>query len=190
VITRALIQNFWASFGVGGFRKRLEQWSEKWKGRTESFRENPITGGAPNRWEEQLGSALFQTIGSAKSWALNEPRRRRLFSLCIDDWCRKTWASELFSGAIAVEVSNGGESYPPAFRVQGYKARTLADLKTKLGYFPEGTTFRWCPQTFNPFDAYTPGERKEMYEDLSVFLSQRSMSIEPESPKCTGGSNQ
>jgi hypothetical protein len=84
-------------------------------------------------------------------------------------------------------VSSGGEAYPPAFRVQGYTARTFADLKIKLGHFSAGTTFRWCPQTVNPFDAYTPGQREEMYEDLSVFLLKRSMIIEPESAKCTMG---
>jgi hypothetical protein len=87
-----------------------------------------------------------------------------------------------------VDVSNGGEAYPPAFRVEGYTARTLADLKAKLVYFPAGTTFRWCPQTFNPFDAYTPGQRQEMLEDLLAFLSKRSMAIVPYSPeKCTPG---
>lgn len=125
--------------------KRLEQWSEKWKGRTEELQTHPITGAAPNRWEEQLGSALLHAVGSAKSWVIDEPRRQRLLALCIDDWCRKRWASEVLSGTFLIDVSNGGEMFPAAFRLDGYTAHTLVDLKIKLEHFPAGTTFRWCP---------------------------------------------
>ena len=75
--------------------KRLEQWSEKWKGRSDEFRGNPITGVAPNRLEEQLGRTLFDSIGGAKSWAVTEPRRKRLLALCIDDWCREGWSAQV-----------------------------------------------------------------------------------------------
>jgi hypothetical protein len=103
----------------------------------------------------------------------------------VDDWCKKTWSSDLFTGPVSLDISNGGEMYPTAFRVQGYTARTFSELKTKLEQFPSGTTFRWCPQASNPFDAFTPGQRKEMFEDLSIFLSKHSMIVEPYSTeKC------
>jgi hypothetical protein len=105
--------------------------------------------------------------------------------MCVDDWCRKAWASEVFANPIRIDVSNGGEVYPSAFRLQGYAAPTLADLKIKLEQFPAGTTFRWCPQ---PFDAYTPGQHQEIVDNSSVFVSRHSMTIEPYSAeKCVPG---
>jgi hypothetical protein len=165
--------------------KRLEQWSAQWRGRASELQAHPITGTAPNRSEERLGSALFQAIASAKSWVIDESGRRRLLTLCVDDWCRQSWARDLLSGTILIDVSNGWESYPTAFRVQGYAGRSLADLKAKLEHFPTGSKFRWCPQSFNPLDAFTPGQLQEMFDDVLRFLSKRSMSIEPYSAeKC------
>jgi hypothetical protein len=169
--------------------KRLEQWSEKWRGRTTEFDTNPITKVAPNRDEEELGAVLFQAIGSAKSWLLDEPRRARLISLCVDDSCKETWSRDLLSDTIPVDVSNGGAAYPAAFRMAGFEAGTFEELQTKMQQFPAGTKFRWCPQAFNPFDTFTPGQRQEMFERLTTALSERSVSIEPYSEeKCLPGS--
>jgi hypothetical protein len=140
---------------------------------------------APNRDEERLGAALFQAIGSAKSWLLDEPRRERLIALCVDDRCKESWGEDLLSGTIPVDVSNGGANYPAAFRVAGFQARTFEELETKMQQFPAGTKFCWCPQAWNPFDSFTPGQRAEMLERLTTVLSKRSISVEPYSAeKC------
>jgi hypothetical protein len=157
--------------------KRLERWSERWRGRASELAVHPITG--VRNSDDQLGSTLFGAIASAQSWVLDEPRRKRLLGLCVDDWCRQQWGRELQSGVIPVEVSNGGAMYPAAFRVAGYTAPTLEGLKRKLQQFPAGSAFRWCPQAWNPSDAFTPGQREEMFKELAGFLSTRSMSIEP-----------
>jgi hypothetical protein len=54
--------------------KRLERWSERWRGRAEELEIHPITGSVPNA-ESQLGPALFTAIASARSWVLDESRR-------------------------------------------------------------------------------------------------------------------
>ncbi len=90
--------------------KRLERWSERWKGRTEELLSNPITGVGP-RAEQQLESALFRAIGSATAWLPDEPRQKRLLELCIDDDCRQAWGHDLLTGALPVHVSSGGELY-------------------------------------------------------------------------------
>jgi hypothetical protein len=87
-----------------------------------------------------------------------------------------------------VDASSGGPTYPAAFRVDGFRAATLEGLKKKLQQFPAGTEFRWCPQASNPFDAFSPGQREEMFKELEAFLSERSMSIEPYlEEKCVPG---
>ncbi len=164
--------------------RRLEQWSDKWRGRAAEIAPNPITGFGPNDGEQRLGTALFAAIASAKSWVMDENRRQRLFSLCIDDECGQQ-QSHPISGPIVVDASSGGSLYPSTFHVARYAARTFHDLKLKLQQFPPGTIFLWCPQGFNPFDAFTPGQRDEMFSELRAFLSQHSMNIEPYSEeKC------
>jgi|HubBroStandDraft_6_1064221.scaffolds.fasta_scaffold569278_1 hypothetical protein len=64
--------------------------------------------------------------------------------------------------------------YPSAFRVDGLTSATFDELKSKLQQFPAGTVFRWCPQISNPFDAFSPGQREDMFKDLAGFLSKRS----------------
>ncbi|MGA2144201.1 MAG: hypothetical protein ABSH49_04480 [Bryobacteraceae bacterium] len=167
--------------------KRLERWSAQWRGRSAELAVHPITEMAPKP-ESQLGPALSEAIASAQSWVLDEPRRKRLLALCIDDRCREQWGQEPPHGPIPVEVSSGGGMYPAAFSVERYIANTLEGLKTKLLQFPAGSTFRWCPQAASPSDAFSPGQRTEMFNDLSAFLSKRSMRIEPYlEEKCTPG---
>ncbi len=169
--------------------KRLEKWSEQWRGRTLEFDVHPITGGLPNQ-ESLLGPALFGGIPSAKAWVMDEPRWHRLSNLCIDEQCRKQWAQAPVSTVRTIDVSNGGGMYPAAFRVNGYQTSTFEALKDKLKHFPQGTTFRWCPQTFNPFDDFSPGQREEMYRELIPFVTALSMTIEPYAEaKCLSGQN-
>jgi hypothetical protein len=164
--------------------KRLEQWSERWRGRTLELGGNPITSAGP-REEQRLGYDLFRAIGSASAWPLDEPRRRRLVALCIHDDCREAWGYDHLTGTVALDVSSGGEYYPAAFRVTGFTAPSMDALKRKLQQFPDRTVFRWCPQAGNAFDTFSDGQRSEMFADLSVFLSKLSMQIEPYSEeKC------
>ena len=158
--------------------KRLERWADRWRGRAAELEVHPITGSVPNP-DGQLGPALSRALASAKSWVLDESRRRRLVGLCVDDRCREQWGRERPPGPIPVEASGGGPTYPAAFRVEGYAAATLEGLKRKLQEFPAGTAFRWCPQALDPFDEFSPGQREEMFKELAGFLSTRSMSIEP-----------
>lgn len=169
--------------------KRLEQWSEKWRGRTSEFDVQPITGRLPNP-ESRLGAVLFRAIASAKSWLLDDQRRQRLRVLCLDEACRQEWAPPRPADPLKIDVSNGGEIYPAAFRVDGYQASTLGALKEKLLQYPAGTQFRWCPQAFNPFDGFSPGQREDMYRELKPLLAARSLAIEPYvEDKCLPGRN-
>ena len=64
----------------------------------------------------------------------------------------------------------------------------LEALKRKLQQYPAGTAFRWCPQAWNPSDAFSPGQRDDMYKELAGFLAKRSMNIEPYvEEKCVPG---
>jgi hypothetical protein len=157
--------------------KRLEKWSQQWSGRAAELEGHPITGIGPNE-ERRLGTALFNSIATAQAWLLNERRRRRLAALCVDDWCREQWGSARASGAIRIEVANGGRIYPTAFHVDDYSSVTLEGLKQKLQQFPAGTLFCWSPQTADPADGFSRGQRQEMFQDLRAFLSEHSMSIE------------
>jgi len=167
--------------------KRLERWSETWRGRAQELAGHPITGRVPDP-ESQLGSALFDSIATAQSWVLDEPRRKRLAAMCVDESCKEVWGKESEAGEISVEASSGGSLYPTAFRVEGYSASTLDALKRKLQQYPAGTAFRWCPQAGNPSDKFSPGQRDDMYRDLAAFLSKRSMNLEPYvEEKCVPG---
>lgn len=141
--------------------KRLEAWSERWRGRTAEFEVHPITGGIPP-WESRVGPALRSALAYAKSWVLDEPRRQRLLGLCIDADCREEWQRPLSSVERRIDVSNGGAIFPAAFRVDGYSAPSLAELREKLSQYPRGTAFCWCPQVSSPFDTFTDGQRAEM----------------------------
>jgi hypothetical protein len=157
--------------------KRLEEWSGQWRGRAAELESNPITGAGPNE-ERRLGTALFSSIATAQSWLLDEPRRKRLDALCVDDWCREQWGSASVSEALPIEAVNGGSMYPSSFRVDGYSSATLEGLKRKLQQFPAGTLFSWCQQAADPTDGFSPGQREEMFQDLTAFVSEHSMSVE------------
>jgi hypothetical protein len=164
--------------------KKLEQWSQRWRGRAAELRVHPITG-AGRAEEDRLGDALFDAIASAKAWWLDEPRRKRLTELCIDDWCIQRWKPKPLESPFMIDVSNGGSSYPAAFRVDGYTEPTLEALKTKVAQFPAGSQFRWCPQADSPFDFFSPGQREDMFKEIKGYLSTRSMAIEPyDAKKC------
>jgi hypothetical protein len=162
----------------GPLWKRLEEWSEQWRGRAAELEGHPITGTGLNE-ERRLGTALFSSIATAQAWLLDEPRRKRLAALCVDDWCREQWGSARVSAALPIEAANGGWIYPSSFRVDGYSSATLEGLKRKLQQFPAGTLFRWCPQAVDPADGFSPGQRQEMFQDLTAFLLEHSMKIEP-----------
>ena len=63
--------------------------------------------------------------------------------------------------------------------MNGYTADTFEELKAKLQQFSAGAAFRWCPKAYNPFDAFSNGQRREMFDQLTAFLSHQSKSIEP-----------
>jgi hypothetical protein len=63
--------------------------------------------------------------------------------------------------------------------VDAYEALTLDALKQKLQHFPAGTVFRWCPQAYNPFDGFSPGQRDNMFQQLRTILRTRSITLEP-----------
>jgi hypothetical protein len=168
--------------------KRLEQWSRAWKGRAEELENNPITGVGPFA-EKELGFALFGAITSAKSWLFDEPRRKRLLELCIDEACRMRIGNEWpLDAAVPIDVTNGGELYPAAFRAGAFAASSFEELEAKLRQFPAGARFRWCTQSGNPFDAFSDGQRQEMFDRLSAFLAARSITLEPYvADKCMPG---
>ena len=162
----------------GPLWKRLEKWSEQWRGRAGELTGHPITGGGRNK-ESQLGTALFSSIATAQAWLLDEPRQKRLVALCLDDWCREQWGSARDSGAIPIEAASGGWTYPSSFHVDGYSSDTFEGLKRKLQQFPSGTQFCWRSEATDPTDGFTAGQRLEMFQDLTAFLLKHSMRIEP-----------
>ncbi|HWC98721.1 MAG TPA: hypothetical protein VG456_18305 [Candidatus Sulfopaludibacter sp.] len=157
--------------------RRLEQWSEKWRGKAADLRSNPITGTGPNGGDDNLGSALNDAISSATAWLLDEPRKRRLVALCIDDVCRQRWDAP-HSGPITVKAANGGAIYGLKFQVDDYQAATLDAVRAKLTQYPTGTRFQWCAAPDNdPFDQFIPEEKGEMYASLVQFLAARGMTL-------------
>ena len=158
--------------------KRLEKWSEQWRGRAAELEGHPITGTGLDE-DRRLGTALLGSIATAQAWLLDEPRRKRLAVLCVDDGCREQWGSPRVSDAIPIEAVNGGWIYPSSFRVEGYSSTTMEGLKRKLQQFPAGTLFHWCQPAADPADGFSPGQRQEMFQDLTAFLLEHSMTIEP-----------
>lgn len=164
--------------------KRLEKWTETWRGRTSEFDVHPITGGVPSP-ESRLGTVLMDAIAGAKSWSMDDSRRELMLGLCLDEHCRQEWTPTRRPVPIKIDVSQGGGLYPAAFRVDRYTAPNLDTLENKLAQYPAGTSFRWCPQVSNPFDGFTSGQREEMYQRLKPVLARRSLTIEPYSEeKC------
>jgi hypothetical protein len=161
----------------GPLWKRLEQWSAKWRGREVELRGRPIQGGGDVN-ESRLGEALFQSISSAKSWIIDEARRKRMLGLCIDEDCKQRWGKDHGDGTVRVEVSSGGSLYPTAFRMESYSYPTLDGLKEKMKQYPKGTAFRWCPQE-NPFDFMSAGQREDLYRALSASAAGISLTLEP-----------
>jgi hypothetical protein len=146
--------------------------------RAEELVGNPITHPGPNK-EEQLGSTLFESIAHALSWYLDEGRRQRLLSLCIDEDCRRRWMDHEKPGSVRVSAS-GGSLYGPAFSVAQYTFSTFAGLKEKLTQFPPGTTFQWCVDE-GPMDSLIPEESDEIYSALVEFLTKDGHRIAPSS---------
>ncbi len=126
----------------------------------------------------ELAESLIIAIGSARSWRLDDGRRKRLVAFCQSPHCRERWAGGGAEEVLMIDVSNGGVIYPAAFRVDGFAARTMEALKQKLLQYPAGTTFRWCPQESNPIDSFSPGTREEMFRDLAGYLGRREMTLE------------
>jgi hypothetical protein len=158
---------------------RLARWSQHWRGRTDEWLGEASNSQSAAQVERRLGDTLYHGIASAKSWPLDETRRQRLHSLCPDEQCRNSWRPTPRNTEIRVEVSNGAAFYPPAFQVAGYRSPTLIGLKHKLLQYPRGTVFRWCPQPYLAHDAFSPGQREEMFVELQTFLTPRSLRIEP-----------
>jgi len=161
--------------------KRLERWSEQWRGRAAELYAAPI-GKRRQNPQEPLGDALFYAIGYARSWLLTEPRRERLLSLCVGDACRERWGKP--PDAVRVEASSGDGNYPVVFRVGGYAVGTFEGMKFKLQQYPAGTVVRRCTQSPGPFGGFTVMQQQDMFNDLSSFLAKRSITIEPYSEKC------
>jgi hypothetical protein len=162
----------------GPLWKRLEKWSEQWRGRAAELDGHPITRTRPSE-ERRLGTALFSSIAMAQAWLLDEPRRKRLAVLCIDDLCREQWESSRIADTVPIEVVNGGWIYPSSFHVDSYSCATMEGLKRKLQQFPAGTLFCWRSQEGDSADGFSPGQRREMFRDLETFLLAHSMKIEP-----------
>jgi hypothetical protein len=156
--------------------KRLEQWSEKWRGREAELAGPPIRSSGLPHPEDRLGDALFNALENAKSWVLDVDARARLNALCVTDWCRKRLSAR-DTASISVSIHEGGGSYPTRFVVDGYHGASLDDLKAKLSQFPVGTRFAWCsPEIL--CKGLTDGQRKEIFDELSEFVRARSMAIE------------
>jgi hypothetical protein len=161
--------------------ERLEQWSEKWRGRAQELEVHPITGTVPNA-EARLGTTLFESIAQAQGWVLDEPRQKRLLTLCIDDSCRKRWTAAR-ANVLRIDVANGGGNYPATLRVGSYAMGTLEELKSKIAQFPVGTTFCWSASP----SAFSAGQLEDMFHDLSESLTARSIRLERYSDTDCGG---
>jgi hypothetical protein len=154
--------------------RKLEQWSDKWRGRAKERKHNSKTDDDPERRDLGLGPALVEALRTARAWYFDDKRQDRLASMRLEEWIslpKQTSSEEI------VEASNGSPIYGETYRVAQYRLSTMADLKIKLAQFPAGTTFRWCPQSSNPSDSFTPMERREMYLELVRHLSTRQMHI-------------
>jgi hypothetical protein len=127
------------------------------------------------RGGSEIRERVMEAIGSARAWRLDEARRKRLLSFCPDPDCRQRWQA---GKPLLIDVLDGSEMYPAAFRVEGYKARTMDSLQQKLLQYPRGTVFRWCPQESYLYDSPSPGAQEEMFGELAGFLARRGMALE------------
>lgn len=109
-------------------------------------------------------------LSSARAWVMDEAGQARLHALCIDDHCKQRWPEKVDRRVVTIDVANGGAIYPPAFRVEGYAAPTLAALKSKLVQYGSETRFAWCPQ---PMNSFTAGELGDMRDALEAAFPGR-----------------
>ena len=164
--------------------RRLERWSEKWRGRERERNNKAKKDDDPERRDIGLGSALVDALMTARAWYFDDNRQDRLASLRIEQWAGIGNRPKHSSDEVRVEVLNGSPIYGESYQVAQYKLLTMADLKSKMTQFPAATRFRWC-QTI-PVDSFTPLEREEMYSDLVQFLASRQMQIAAYSKEACG----
>jgi hypothetical protein len=63
--------------------------------------------------------------------------------------------------------------------VDGYATGSFEELKLRLGRYPAGTAFRWCPRVGSAFEDFSPGQRDDMYKELVADAAKRSQIVEP-----------
>jgi hypothetical protein len=156
--------------------KRLDAWSNQWRGRERELEGHPITGPGPNQEQHRLGNALFGAIENARAWVVDDARRQRLLALCVTDWCRQAWSDPLPS-SVPITAAYGGAIYGHSFRIGNYGAPSLERVQEKIAQYRAGTRFHWCP-TMN-VDAFLPQERQEMFEALARFAAAHAMWLAP-----------
>lgn len=168
--------------------KRAEEWSAYWRRRPEEERlcQPLMDPGCPPLGSRGsiVGLRLFEAISSARSWNLDEPRRKRLLALCLDADCRMGWDRPEPS-VTPIQVILGNGLYSSGYQVGNYRGDTVEAMKDKLQLYPRGSQFRWCGvrEPLSPEPTPTP-----LFSDLSEWLSQKEMNLLPyDREKCASG---
>jgi len=156
---------------------RLERHYRRWQGRLDELEGPVISADLPSP-ESRLEDALALSLTTARSWLMDEGRRKRLEKLCLSDWCRQMAARDPAKATIRVSVSGDWEGYhPPRYLVAGYAAPSPTELKAKLSQFPPGSEFSWCVPTDGSVTGRDREEVDRIYADIAGWLRARRMSV-------------
>jgi hypothetical protein len=139
-----------ASYGTASAEpylwRRLERWTQRWRGRQRELYGNLATGEGRQFWQVKLGEALEGAIQFAQSWYFDETRRQRLAGLCVTDACRGRFMNQP-KAPPTVRVQVFQMMYAkPTYAVGAYTPGTLDRFRQKVAQFPRGTVFGWCTE--------------------------------------------
>lgn len=162
--------------------RRLEQWSERWRGRAAALKGNAITGADPSGGDGALGYSLFRSIGAAKAWVVDERLAQRLASLCVEEACREEWGKYKI-GSVQIQNATGMYGYGRRFRVGSAGFEEVRGVEERMAQHPVGTVFQWCPKEMP--DAFDARALDSAGKEIEQFAAKHGMQMEA----CRKGEN-
>jgi hypothetical protein len=147
-------------------RQQLDQWrAEKRNPDADISSENSVQLG-------YFSQKLLYNYAHALAWFNSEAELREVEDFCPDEQCREQ--ARIWTSSAGTEITfhgSGDENAKPSFRVAQYDQLTLADLKTKLAQFPNGSTFTWQSESGGP------GREDELFNELKDYLAGHGMKL-------------
>lgn len=157
--------------------RRVEKWSAKWRGREHEVLGGPIAEN-PQEHEARLGDSLFEAIAYGKAWWFDEPRRKRLVALCLDERCRRNWRRSASTALLRITPQPGTQPRI-SYNLWFYPDLRPEELDAKLAQAPRGLTYRWCAEAERLLDLMTPEEIESERQRVERLLSARGSTLAP-----------